>query len=311
METLLRKYLWAIDLLVIAVAAMFAARATGVMIESALVRNTPALQPLRRAVSDTGQTTHYDKQVEAILKRDIFCSTCPPILAVAQPDAEVGPPPTPMPVRTSLPLKLMAIMFSPPPNDPRWSLAVIRDTERNSAGPYAIGSVVHEASIVDIEETRIYLDNAGKPEFLDLLDTPPQAAPVAAAPAAAAAPATDPFVAEMDKGIKKTGEHSFEIQRGTVDSMLGNMALLSRSARIVPEVRDGKSAGFRLFSVRQDGPFGRIGLQNGDVINAINGLEMTSPDKALEIYTKLKSANHISVALERNGTKITKDYNIR
>ena len=34
-------------------------------------------------------------------------------------------------------------------------------------------------------------------------------------------------------------------------------------------------------------------------------------DKALEIYTKLKSANHISVALERNGTKVTKDYNIR
>src|SRR5438128_2576253 len=166
METLLRKYLWAIDVLVIALSATFAARATGVMIQSALVRNTPPLLPVRRAAADSGPTTYHDKQVEAILKRNIFCSTCPPILA-------------------------------------------------------------------------------------------------------------EP---EMDKGIKKTGEHSFEIQRGTVDSMLGNMALLSRSARIVPEVRDGKSAGFRLFSVRQDGPFGRIGLQNGDVISAINGLEMTSPD---------------------------------
>ena len=79
----------------------------------------------------------------------------------------------------------------------------------------------------------------------------------------------------------------------------------------MPEVRDGKAAGFRLFSVRPDGPFGKIGLQNGDVIYAINGLEMISPDKALEIYTKLKSANHLAVALERNGQKITKDYNIR
>ena len=87
--------------------------------------------------------------------------------------------------------------------------------------------------------------------------------------------------------------------------------MLARSARIVPEIRDGKAAGFRLFSVRSDGPFGKIGLQNGDVIYAINGLEMTSPDKALEIYTKLKSANHLAVALERNGQKITKDYNIR
>ena len=52
---------------------------------------------------------------------------------------------------------------------------------------------------------------------------------------------------------------------------------------------DGKAAGFRLFSVRPDGPFAKIGLQNSDVISAINGLEMTSPEKALEVYTKLKT----------------------
>ncbi|HEY4187821.1 MAG TPA: type II secretion system protein GspC [Polyangia bacterium] len=309
METLLRKYLWVIDLLVIAVSAVFAARATGVTIETAVGRNIPTVPALRRASTEGQPTTRYDKDVDSILKRNIFCSTCPPILAEPE-DTDPGVPPTPTPVRTSLPLKLMAIMFSPPPNDPRWSVAVIRDTEKNSAGPYAIGGTVHDATIVDIQETRIYLDDAGKPEFLDLLDPPP-APPAAAAAAPPPAPSTDPFVAEMDKGIKKTGENSFEIQRGTVDSMLGNMALLSRSARIVPEVRDGKSAGFRLFSVRADGPFGKIGLQNGDVIYAINGLEMTSPDNALMIYTKLKAANHISVALERNGTKLTKDYNIR
>jgi len=311
METLLRKYLWAIDLAVIVVSATFAARATSVMIETALGRATPAVPALHRVSSEAAPTTHYNKDVEAILKRNMFCSTCPPIIEEPKTDADVGPPPAPLPVRTSMPLKLMAIMFSPPPNDPRWSVAVIRDTERNSAGPYTIGGKVREATVVDIQETRIYLDNDGKPEFLDLLDTPPPPPPAAAAAAPPPAPSTDPFVAEMDKGIKKTSENGYEIQRGTVDSMLGNMALLSRSARIVPEVRDGKSAGFRLFSVKPDGPFGKIGLQNGDVINAINGMEMTSPDNALQVYTKLKAANHISVAIERNGTKLTKDYNIR
>ena len=309
METLLRKYLWAIDLAVIVVSSMFAARATGVMIETALGRATPIVPALHRPSTDSAPTTHYNKDVEVILKRNIFCSTCPPIIEEPKDDTP-GVPVTPSPVRTSLPLKIMAIMFSPPPNDPRWSVAVIRDTERNSGGPYTIGGKIRDATIVDIQETRIYLDNAGKPEFLDLLDTPP--APVAA-PAAAPppAPSTDPFVAEMEKGIKKTSENSYEIQRGTVDSLLGNMALLSRAARIVPEVRDGKNAGFRLFSVKPDGPFGKIGLQNGDVINAINGMEMTSPDNALQVYMKLKAANHISVAIERNGAKLTKDYNIR
>jgi len=309
METLLRKYLWAIDLAVIVVSAMFAARATGVMIETALGRATPTVPALHRPLSESAPTTHYNKDVEAILKRNIFCSTCPPIIEEPTTD-DPGVPVTPSPVRTSLPLKLMAIMFSPPPNDPRWSVAVIRDTEQNSAGPYAIGGTIHQATIVDIQETRIYLDNAGKPEFLDLLDAPPAPA-VAPAAAAPPPPSTDPFAAELDKGIKKTSENGYEIQRGTVDSMLGNMAVLSRAARIVPEVRDGKNAGFRLFSVKADGPFGKIGLQNGDVIYAINGMEMTSPDNALQVYTKLKSANHISVAIERNGAKLTKDYNIR
>ena len=89
------------------------------------------------------------------------------------------------------------------------------------------------------------------------------------------------------------------------------MSALSRAARIVPEMKDGRAAGFRLFSVRPDGPFAKIGLQNGDVISAINGLEMSSPDQALMVYTKLKSASHLSVGLERNGQKITKEYNIR
>jgi general secretion pathway protein C len=307
METLLRKYIWAIDLAIIALCAVFSARATATLIESNLVRIAPAPKRAARVASTSTQTTVYTKQVEEILKRNVFCSTCPPILAVAPVPGDV--PAIPQLQRTSLPLKLLAVMFAP--TAPRWSMAIIRDTDEKSAGAFGIGSKIREATITDIEEARVYLEIGGRPEYMDLLDkaTPPPAAAAAAPPPAA--PSGDPMMAELDKGIKKTGEHSYEVQRGTVDSLLGNMSMLSRSARIVPEIRDGKAAGFRLFSIRPDGPFAKIGLQNGDVISAINGLEMTSPDKALEVYTKLKSANHLSVGLERNGQKITKDYNIR
>jgi general secretion pathway protein C len=306
-ETLLRKYLWVIDLAVIALCSVFSARATATLIQSRLTRMTPPIKAAARLPSLSSSNTVYGKQVEDILNRNIFCSTCPPILA--KPVTEtVGPPPPPPLARTTLPLKLLAVMFAPPPGDPRWSVAVIRDTDEKSAGPYWIGSKIREAVISDIEETRIYLDISGRKEYLDLIDRPQPAQPTAAAPAA---PSADPLMAELDKGIKKTGEHNYEVQRQTVDSLLGNMSLLSRSARIVPEIKDGRAAGFRLFSVKPDGPFAKIGLQNGDVISAINGMEMTSPDNALAVYTKLKSASHLSVGLERNGQKITKEYNIR
>jgi general secretion pathway protein C len=199
-------------------------------------------------------------------------------------------------------------MYAPPPNGIKWSIAVIRDTEIKSIGPYPVGGKVHDATVIEIQETRIYLDNAGKTEFLDLFEKP---APPAPPTAASAAGGTDPLSVEMDRGIKKTGEHSYEIQRGTLESVLGNMSLLSRSARIVPEMRDGKAAGFRLYAVKPDGPFAKIGMQNGDVISSINGLEITSPEKALEVYAKLKSASHLSLGMESNGKKVTQDYNIR
>ena len=309
METLLRKYLWAIDLLVVAICAVFSARATATIIQTRITRITPPVRSAPRATSTASTGTYYGKEVETILNRNIFCSTCPPILdkPVAPTD---GKPPEPTLQRTSLPLRLLAVMFAPPPGDPRWSVAIIRDTEDHAVGPYSIGSKIREATISDIVEDRVYLELNGRKEYLDLIDKVPATpnAPVAAAPAG---PPADPLMAELDRGIKKTGEHNYEVQRQTVDSLLGNMSLLSRSARIVPEIRDGKAAGFRLFSVRPDGPFAKIGLQNGDVISAINGLEMTSPDKALEVYTKLKSASHLSVGLERNGQKINKEYNIR
>jgi general secretion pathway protein C len=213
--------------------------------------------------------------------------------------------------KTTLPLRLLAVMFAA--SDPRWSMAIIRDNDDKTAGPYGVGSKVRTATVAHIDETRVYLDVSGRKEYLDLIErTPaPGSAPTATITPAPAVPSGDPLMAELDKGIKKTSEHKYEVQRGTVDSLLGNMSVLSRSARIVPEIKDGKAAGFRLFSVRPDGPFAKIGLQNGDVISAINGLEMSSPDKALEVYTKLRSASHLSVGLERNGQKITKEYNIR
>jgi general secretion pathway protein C len=306
-EALLRKYLWAVDLVVIALCAVFLARASASAVEASIV--VPA--PRAGTHLAKSQPTVYSKDYLDILKRNVFCSTCPPIIPPPETPGGVEPPDN-TPQKTSLPLALMAIMYSPPPTGFKWSVAVVRDTEDKSVAPFGVGGKVHNATITEIQETRVYLDNGGKPEYLDLLDAQAaQAAPSAPVAAAAPGPGGDALSQEMDRGIKKMSENSYEIQRSTLESVLGNMNLLSRSARIVPEIKDGKAAGFRLYSVRPDGPFAKIGMQNGDVIASINGLEITSPEKALEVYAKLKSASHLSLGLERNGQKVTKDYSIR
>ncbi len=300
--------MWLIDLLVLGTCAVFLARAAASAVETRLPQ-TPGGVAARSTKAAPAPV--YTKQIDPILDRNIFCSGCPPIRQKPDDDKDkiVDTPPQ----KTGLPLALLAIMYAPPPHGFKWSVAIIRDTENKSVGAFAVGGHVHSAKVIEILETRVYIDNDGKTEFMDLFEPPasPNAATTSVVAQVAPAPGTDALTIEMERGIKLIKENQYEIQRQTLESVLGNMNLLSRSARIVPEIRDGKAAGFRLYSVRPDGPFAKIGMQNGDVISAINGLEITSPEKALEVYSKLKSASHLSVGLERNGQRITKDYTIR
>jgi general secretion pathway protein C len=44
---------------------------------------------------------------------------------------------------------------------------------------------------------------------------------------------------------------------------------------------------------------------------AINGLELSSPEQAIEAYVKLRNAGHLSLAVERAGQRINQEYSIR
>jgi general secretion pathway protein C len=52
-------------------------------------------------------------------------------------------------------------------------------------------------------------------------------------------------------------------------------------------------------------------MQNGDVISRINGFDINSPDKALEIYGRLKEARSIRIEYERRGQSMSADYTIQ
>ena len=72
-----------------------------------------------------------------------------------------------------------------------------------------------------------------------------------------------------------------------------------RQARIVPEKENGKVVGIRLFGVKPDTLLGTLGMENGDRLEKINGFDMASPEKALEAYARLRTADHLTVSVNR------------
>jgi general secretion pathway protein C len=176
--------------------------------------------------------------------------------------------------------------------------------------PRPCQKVAEAVKLIRIEAERVYIlnDNEHRIEYLAIND-PPDKNGVAPKPIAKlddAPPPTD----DLGKDIKKTSDTNYEVGQNVVDGALQNLAGLATDARIVPAFEGGKSVGFKMFSIRPGSLYAKIGLQNGDVISRINGYEMSSPDKALEVYQKLKDSKHVTVDLKRRGKGTVMDYNI-
>jgi general secretion pathway protein C len=52
-------------------------------------------------------------------------------------------------------------------------------------------------------------------------------------------------------------------------------------------------------------------MENGDRLQTINGFDMSSPEKALEAYARLRTAEKLTISLNRKGQNMNIDYNIK
>ena len=69
----------------------------------------------------------------------------------------------------------------------------------------------------------------------------------------------------------------------------------------MPESENGIAIGVKLHGIRSNSLLGKLGLQNGDLLRTVNGFDLSSPDTALEAYSRLRSASQLSVAVTRRG----------
>jgi type II secretory pathway component PulC len=109
----------------------------------------------------------------------------------------------------------------------------------------------------------------------------------------------------LDSGIKEIDATHHTIRRDVIDKILANPMAVAKGARVVPSVKDGKPEGFKLYAIRPLSVYAKLGLANGDTLVNINGFELTSADKALEVYTKLRDAQRIDLAIIRRGKPMT------
>ncbi|WP_304504019.1 type II secretion system protein GspC [Corallococcus sp. AS-1-12] len=186
--------------------------------------------------------------------------------------------------------------------DPHWSMASIHELPAGSARSLMVSDTIQGARVFAIERERILLLVDGRLEYVDGFGS---AAPVAVN--------VHPGAAQpgLGRGIRETGPDTYTVPREDVTEALTHLNELSMQARVVPAFKDGRPVGFKLFSIREDSFYSRLGLRNGDVLQRINGLDLDSPDKALEAFTKLRDARRIELQIERGGAPVRKTFDVQ
>ncbi|NRD50976.1 type II secretion system protein GspC [Corallococcus exiguus] len=218
------------------------------------------------------------------------------------PRVEVTPAPAEDLRRSTLAIRLLGTLVA---QDPRWSMASIHELPAGSAHSLMVSDLIQGARVFAIERERILLLVDGRLEYVDGFGSVPPVA-VNAHPGAAQSGGSG-----LGRGIRETGPDTYAVPREDVTEALTHLPELSMQARVVPAFKDGRPVGFKLFSIREESFYARMGLRNGDVLQRINGLDLDSPDKALEAFTKLRDARRIELQIERGGAPVRKTFDVQ
>lgn len=101
------------------------------------------------------------------------------------------------------------------------------------------------------------------------------------------------------------------LDRRDLQEWLSDIQNTFRHAQAVAHFDNGRFTGMRLDAVNFYGFFGKIGLQSGDILKSINGLEIRDQASLATVLLQLKQEPRITLNFVRNGEPRTLTYLVR
>ncbi len=241
-----------------------------------------------------------------IVQRNLFGSkvlnTSSPAAEKTEADMEGLP-------ESTLPLKLLGTVVQV--NGKR-SFAIIQDTGTREQQIHFVGDEIREGTVItSVARNRVVLLRNGREEILEkdedqsAAPSPSRARPTRVSKARTAAQGSKPVT------VRKVGDNNFVMDRREVEGVLQDFNKLLTQIRVVPHFSDGKPDGFKIFNIRPGSLFASLGMVNGDIIKRVNGLDITGPEQALQMFQQLRDESQVTVDLERFRKNLTLQYEIR
>lgn len=212
------------------------------------------------------------------------------------------------PIVADLPLKFTGVIFG---GTKESSLVLLESTATKQSDTFLLNDIVPgDSKIVDISRDRVFFQREGNtcPEYLELQQPPP---PKRRVPNLARSRqdrgsfSPDSQYEFSESGFARASDGNIVADRRWVDKALTtDFAKTLQDAKASPHVVNGEVKGFVLTRIRPDSVYEKMGFQEGDVVEQINGIDLNDAGRAIQTLNSLKNENAIELMVKRNGVAV-------
>lgn len=96
-----------------------------------------------------------------------------------------------------------------------------------------------------------------------------------------------------------------------VEGALSDMNTVMTQARVTPNVDGGKTTGYKIFNIAPGSIYTKLGIQNNDIVERVNGVDINNPDTLYKLFQQIKSERKITLDFSRGGRKESVNIEIR
>ena len=310
--TILKKYVWVLNLLLLTGLAYLAAltvnqklqgvvSSPGAIASQKLDRGNPGRQ---RDTSVRRPRSYYN----LILTRNIFGITN---LSDATASAGGGAGAGSQEALPDSTLEIVLLGTIINPDAP--SVAIIKNPSNNKVQGYTSGEQIkiidtERVSLVQVMGCKAVIQRQKGQETIKCKNIGEEVAssrPVATNTNRTVQPASKGG-GQSDEGINKISDNEYEISRELLEDVLSDPTNIVQQARVIPQ-----QDGLRFFGIRSNSIFWKIGIKNGDTLHRINNVELSDVERALGVFEELRSQSSFTIDFTRAGKQYSYQYVVK
>lgn len=170
------------------------------------------------------------------------------------------------------------------------SSVIIEDLDKGSQGFYRLGDIIKGFTLTDISKDSATLTKNDQQVVLRL-------SPASASP-------------QSEEFPRNAGGNSRMVSADKLTDMVSNMNQYIGQVVAYQHRENGKPAGFKIRHLIKGNDFEQLGIENGDIIKKVNGIEVNDLPDVLKTIYKLSDDTDFQMEVERNGQTEMLNYKL-